>query len=147
MLEFNATFLVAMISFIVFMIIMNAILYKPIERIQAERDSIVAKNNDEAKITEEKAEALKTRQQSSLEKSKILAKNNFNKKVAGYKIQKESILKSAKDAAKRDLDVASAEIEGDEKEARVILAAQINNLASVVATKVLGFETKVEETE
>lgn len=147
MLEFNATFLVAMISFIVFMIMMNAILYKPIERIQAERDSIVSKNNDEAKITEEKAEALRAQQKSSLEKSRVLAKDNFNKKVAGYKIQKESILKSAKDAAKRDLDVASAEIEGDEKEAKVILSSQINNLASVVATKVLGFETKVEETE
>lgn len=147
MLEFNATFLVAMISFIVFMIIMNAILYKPIERIQAERDSIVAKNNDEASTTEEKVEALKAQQKSSLEKSKVLAKDNFNKKVAGYKIQKENILKAAKDSAKRDIDVASAEIEGDEKEARVILKSQINSLASVVATKVLGFETKVEETE
>ena len=34
MLEFNATFFVAMFSFIIFMIMMNAILYKPITRIE-----------------------------------------------------------------------------------------------------------------
>ena len=30
MLEFNATFFIAMVSFVVFMVIMNAILYKKI---------------------------------------------------------------------------------------------------------------------
>ena len=47
MFEFNATFLVAMISFVVFIIIMNAILYKPILSIIEERQAYIDKNNND----------------------------------------------------------------------------------------------------
>ena len=48
MLEFNATFFVAMFSFIIFMIMMNAILYKPITRIEEERENLISKNYKDA---------------------------------------------------------------------------------------------------
>ena len=48
-MEFNATFLIAAISFIVFVIIMNFIFYKPIEKIVNERENFVDDNYNEAK--------------------------------------------------------------------------------------------------
>ncbi len=144
MLEFNATFFVAMFSFIIFMMIMNSILYKPLARIQKERAEIIQKEKDAAKLTEEKTENLKQQQQANIEKSRLIAKDNFNKKVSEYKERKETILSTARDLAKKDLAIANAELEGDEREAKLLLKAQLNDLASAVASKVLGYETKVE---
>ena len=48
MFEFNATFIIAMASFIVFIIIMNAILYKPILSIIEKRQSYIDDNNNAA---------------------------------------------------------------------------------------------------
>ncbi len=144
MLEFNATFFVAMFSFIIFMIIMNAILYKPLARIQKERAEIIRNDNEAARITEEKTENLKQQQKANLEKSRIIAKDNFNRKISEYKERKEIILNTAKNIARKDLAVANAEIEGDEREAALLLKAQLNDLASAVASKVLGYETNVK---
>ena len=144
MLEFNATFFVAMFSFIIFMMIMNSILYKPLARIQKERAEIIQKEKDAAKLTEEKTENLKQQQQANIEKSRLIAKDNFNKKVSEYKERKETILSTARDLAKKDLAIANAKLEGDEREAKLLLKAQLNDLASAVASKVLGYETKVE---
>lgn len=145
MLEFNATFFVAMFSFIIFMLIMNSILYKPIARIQKERAEIIQNENEATKITQEKTENLKHQQEANIEKSKAIARDNFNKKVSEFKERKETILSTAKDLAKKDLAIANAKLEGDEREARLILKSEVNELASMVASKVLGYETKVED--
>ena len=57
-MEFNATFLVTAISFIVFCIIMNAIFYKPLEKIVAERKKFIDNTNEEAKHNREKSASI-----------------------------------------------------------------------------------------
>ena len=54
-MEFNATFLVSAISFIVFTILMNKILYAPLEKIVEERENFISGNYSDAKNAEEKA--------------------------------------------------------------------------------------------
>ena len=49
MLEFNATFIVAMLSFIVFITIMNAIFYKPILSVIEKRKDFIDSNYIDAK--------------------------------------------------------------------------------------------------
>ena len=60
-MEFNATFLIAAISFVVFTIIMNAIFYKPLQKIVDERQKFTEDTNAEAKANkhEQKKEKLK----------------------------------------------------------------------------------------
>ena len=48
MLEFNATFFVAMFSFIIFMLMMNSILYKPLSKIVEQREGIINGNYSDA---------------------------------------------------------------------------------------------------
>ena len=145
MLEFNATFFVAMFSFIIFMIMMNSILYKPLSKIVADREELISKNYSDAQITTEKNESLKSQQELHIEKSKSLARDGFNKKVSAYKAQKETILENAKALAKKDLAIAQAELEGDEREAKLLLKAQMTELANMVASKVLGYQTEIKE--
>jgi len=147
MLEFNATFFVAMFSFIIFMMIMNSILYKPLTKIEEQREELISKNYADAKLTNEKNEDLKKQHESSLEKSRTLARENFNKKISVYKTKKETIIENAKNLAKKDLAISNAELEGDEREAKLLLRAKILELANAAASKVLGYQTAIGEVD
>ena len=57
-MEFNATFIAALVSFIVFIIIMNWILYKPISDIVEKRKKFIDENNNEAKNNSEKSKVI-----------------------------------------------------------------------------------------
>lgn len=145
MLEFNATFIVAMISFIIFMIIMNAILYKPIERIQKKRADIISADNEAAKSAQEKTENLKEEHKKVIEDSKYNARKRYNDKINAYKIERNTIIDNAKASTKKNLETKLSELEDDSNQARKILDLKINEFASAIASKVLGFETRVEE--
>ena len=54
-------------------------------------------------------------------------------------------METSKNMAKKDLAIANAELEGDEREARLILKPQIIEFANTIASKVLGYETKMED--
>ena len=57
MIEFNATLIVAILSFVVFMVIMNAIFYRPILNIIRKREDYIDTNyKDEKDITKKAKE-------------------------------------------------------------------------------------------
>ena len=78
MIEFNATFLVAMISFVVFMFIMNAIFYRPILSIMRNREEYVSSNNSQAQNMHKKADGLVEEKEQAI----IEAKNEGRIKLA-----------------------------------------------------------------
>ena len=57
-MEFNATFLITIISFITFTILMNAILYRPLERIVDERKELIEKNYSDGESAKLEAKSL-----------------------------------------------------------------------------------------
>ena len=98
MLEFNATFLVSMISFIVFIIIMNAIFYKPIFKVINEREKYINDRYDDAKNSKDKAQKLLD------EKDKRLNETLFEaKKIVSDRVnQANEEAKTKTDNAKTD---------------------------------------------
>ena len=58
MLEFNATLLIAMLSFIIFMCIMNLVLYKPMREIVEKREQLLADNANTVNSNHKKIEEL-----------------------------------------------------------------------------------------
>ena len=57
-MEFNATFIVSAISFIIFVVLMNIILYAPLQKVVEERKKTVDNNYNEANANSEKSTAL-----------------------------------------------------------------------------------------
>ena len=66
MLEFNATFIVAIISFAVFIVIMNAIFYRPILEIIKKRDDYINSNYFDTEKNESETKYQKTNYSNSL---------------------------------------------------------------------------------
>ena len=60
-MEFNATFLATIISFVLFVILMNKILYAPILSIMEERKAFIDGNYKSAKENDEKVAELKAK--------------------------------------------------------------------------------------
>ena len=143
MLEFNATFFIAMFSFVVFMIIMNAILYKPLERIVKERQDLIDKNHQKAQTAKEKYDVLKQWQESTMMKAKKEASKTYQKILNEYKTQKETMLEFNKNLSKKEIEVASAELDGQVIEARYELKPEVKTLANIISSKVLGYETNI----
>ena len=143
MLEFNATFFIAMFSFVVFMIIMNAILYKPLERIVKERQDLIDKNHQKAQTAKEKYDVLKQWQESTMIKAQKEASKIYQKILNEYKTQKEKMLEFNKNLSKKEIEVASAELDGQVIEARYELKPEVKTLANIISSKVLGYETNI----
>ncbi len=143
MLEFNATFFIAMVSFVVFMVIMNAILYNPLERIVKERQDLIDKNHQKAQTAKEKYDVLKQWQESSMAKAQKEAGKTYQRILNEYKAQKETMLELNKNLSRKEIAVAAAELDGQVVEAKYELKPEVKTLASIISSKILGYETKI----
>ncbi len=143
MLEFNATFFIAMVSFVVFMVIMNAILYKPLERIVKERQDLIDKNHQKAQTAKEKYDVLKQWQESSMAKAQKEAGKTYQRILNEYKAQKETMLELNKNLSRKEIAVVAAELDGQVVEAKYELKPEVKTLASIISSKILGYETKI----
>ncbi|MBQ3819703.1 F0F1 ATP synthase subunit B [bacterium] len=144
-MEFNATFFVSAISFIVFTLIMNKIFYKPLAKIMEERQKFIDAAVSDAKYSNDKAdEILKDRDEklnSSLVKSRqIIADmtNSANKNA-------DNIIKDAKSNAQKTISDKKSDLQMQADELDKNLEPEIIKLANVISDKLLGFEVKAGE--
>lgn len=103
MIEFNATFLVAMISFVVFMFIMNAIFYQPILNIIKKREQYVSSNYQEAKNINLQAEECKNEHDTKLINAKEQSRHQISISVDIAKKEAFDKTQEAKENAKNEI--------------------------------------------
>lgn len=137
-MEFNATFIVAAISFIVFTIIMNAIFYKPLQKIVSEREKFIDETNKEAKLHREKSEAILRDKERKVEKTKNDAKKIIVDKADEVKAKKAALAAEAQQKAVQVIGTAKDELQKSQNEAQAVLSAESKNLALDISSKILG---------
>lgn len=138
MFEFNATLIVAMISFVVFMFIMNAIFYRPILNIIRKREEFVAKNYATAKEMANKADELNNEYETKLNEAKAISRNNIAKEMeSAQKVYSEKA-KNAKDKAKIQIQNNKEIIEAEKIRLYEKLDSEtIENISSEILKKVM----------
>ena len=143
-MEFNATFLVTIISFLVFVFLMNKILYEPINKIVAERQDFVDGNLRSADENHKKAEAISTQKDEKLKDARSEAKNKYADAVNGFKAQKDSIVTAAKQDTDNELSQEYANLNNLSNEAKAALKGRMNELANDISEKILGYRSEVQ---
>ena len=142
-MEFNATFLISAISFILFTLLMNKIFYKPMGKIMNERENFINDNLNDAKISNDKAEFLLKDKDEKLAKSLIEARAIVSKELDATNKQSAQITAQAKQKAKDEVDLAkqnlSCEVEGFEDE----LNSKINELSEFLKNKIINSTEKL----
>ena len=134
-MEFNGTFLISAISFIVFVFIMNLIFYKPIEKIVNERKSLIDDNFDEAQKNNLNAEKLINERDKKVFEANSKGKNIMDEKTNEAKNTKANlILKAHNDASKKSHN-NQEELKTACKTTKDELNQQVENLAKAIEEK------------
>lgn len=146
MIEFNATFLVAMLSFVVFIMIMNAIFYRPILNIMRKRDEYINSNYDEAKELSEQAEKLDIKKAETIQQTQNECRTEIknvvenaqglaSKKVQDARTEVKNEIQLKKDSLVRE----SEALEG------VLKSSVVTDLASSITSKFMSKDLAVNK--
>lgn len=146
-MEFNGTFIVAFISFVVFTVVMNLILYKPINDIVLKRKEIVDANYKKAEENSvKKDEILQDREEKLLQASEE-AKKLVATKTLEVNNQKDEITSKAKNEAQKNIDAYNLYYKNATSEAKDFLRTEVVTLAQTISDKFLGKDEKINVDE
>jgi F-type H+-transporting ATPase subunit b len=117
---------------------MNAIFYKPLQKVVLERQKFIDDTNEEAKNHREKSEAILKDKERKLEKTRHEAKKIILDKSDEVKTQKTNLASEAHQKANSEIDSAKTDLHKSKDEAQVALSEDAKNLAQQIAAKILG---------
>lgn len=148
MFEFNATFIVAMLSFAVFIIVMNTIFYRPILEIIRKRENYINSNYEDSKRFNADAEEFKTTHAAKIESTQEKCRHEFKKAVEKAQNKATDKIKMAKENSRFEILQNKEKIMQEEAKLKQDVKHNVvKDLASSIASKILGFETKIENTD
>lgn len=147
MFEFNATFLIAMISFVVFIIIMNAILYKPILSIINKRENYIDENLNAAKNSKEKAQEILAEKETKLAESSLQARQIVSGRVQQENDKAKRLTEEAKTKTQKNIASAKENLHNEEIQTANSLSGNVRELAESISEKILGEKTSIENVD
>ncbi len=147
MFEFNATFLIAMISFVVFIIIMNTILYKPILSIINKRENYIDENLNAAKNSKEKAQGILNDKEAKLTETNIKSKQIVSERVQQENDKAKKLTEEAKATTQKNIASIKENLHNEEIQTTNALSENIKLLAESISEKVLGEKTSIDNVD
>ena len=137
-MEFNATFLVSAISFLVFVFIMNMIFYAPLTDIIEKREKLVDDTLNEAKNSRDKASSILTERENKLTKARDDSKKIISSSVEKANADSKEMILKAKDDSTNEINSKKADLAAQNSDVQSRLSDTVNELANVITTKILG---------
>lgn len=144
-MEFNATFILSLISFILFVCIMNQILYKPISDIVQKRKDYINDNYKTAKDNQDKSETILKERDDKLTDAKNKIRDKSLKEKADANLKKNDLILKAKDETNKKLSENKDVLNNEKKEANVVLKGEIISLAQKISDKLLNEKEIIDE--
>ena len=139
MLQFNATFLIAMFSFVVFIIIMNAIFYKPVLSIMKKREDYILNNSKNAKEFSEKATELDKDKEDQILSTQQDCRQDVKTQIEQTKKSANEKISDARKNAQVELKSLKENLHNSANEvSKVVNDNILNDLASTISDKLIG---------
>lgn len=143
MIEFNATFIVAMLSFVLFIMIMNAIFYKPVLNIMRKREEYINSNYQEAKEFSQRAEEFNTQRNEKIKETQAKCRIDIKNIVEAAQTDANSKTSEAREDAKAKIQAKKDALNVEEQNLKnTVKSTLVNDLASSITSKLLGQEVK-----
>lgn len=138
MLELDGTLIIAMISFIVFGFIMNAVLYKPIMQIIEERKAYLSSNSDAEKNAEKEACEYSEKREAELEQSRKEARKTVSDGSQKFKTKQSEEIRNFSEQQRSRVNAEKEQMNIEVKQAETELDRTAAELAQIIEDKVLG---------
>ncbi len=143
MLEFDATIFIAMISFAIFMILMNIVLYEPMRKIVEKRKSLLALNDDEIECNKSTTSSLIEEKDCKLNDARVDMRGIISDITDEAKKKKAEVINNANASAVQQLDNAKKDLDDEVKVVKSELKDDVINLAQSILGKVTGQEIAI----
>ncbi len=138
MLELNNWFFVQLVSFLVLVVLLNNILFKPLLRIFREREDHVKGSLDSVKIMGEENDNLLRQVEKKVSEARNQARIIFEElSKEGMEIQKQTLDAAQKDAAEINRKTRE-DLEATVKETREALRKDVEAFAGKIVEKMVG---------
>lgn len=137
MLFETSTFLASVINFIILLIVITRLLYKPVRNFLDERTNTIESQIESAKEQEATATELKERLEAELQQSKQQAKEYLNQAVKRSEEMHDEIIETAKQEASLIQKRTREELAREQEKTRQTLKNELAELAVNVASKVI----------
>ncbi len=137
-MEINATILVSTISFICFIFIMNAILYKPVMEIMAKRQSYIDDNKQDAAENHKKANILIEDKNTRVADAQRKSRDIVASKADAIKEEKSKIINDVKQNTSLYFDEQKQSLAVQKDELSHQMKGDVADLANRLTTKLMG---------
>lgn len=138
MISIDLALLFQFINFLVLMLILNILLYKPIRRIFAEREAEILEATEKAAAVDKDVREKMAQYELKLHETKALAQEEKNRVILKAREEEAEILEKARKEASATVKSVQKQVARETDEARAALRGQIQALSGEIAEKVLG---------
>lgn len=140
MISVDWTLGLQLVNFLILLFALNIILYKPLQKLLAERREAIDGSHQQAKDLESQIEAKILDYQQQIEAAKSLANAERSELKKTAVEQETSILTEARDIAGSKLQNIKTQVAKEATDAGELLKNEAESLAGQIATKILGRE-------
>ncbi len=140
LLEFDGTFIFALISFIIFVFLMNLILYKPVTKIISERQKFYDKNLSIVTSSKQKAQDTLKAKEDEIFGAKLEASNILKDMQIKTKADKEFALQNKKDEIQNKLSKNLDELHQNKQNVKDELKQEMETYVKLAVSKILDEE-------
>lgn len=137
-MEFNATLLAQIFHFVLLLIFLRVVAYKPVANILKSRQEFIANNVAAAEEERKQAEALRQQTLADLQKAREEAQAMIQQATKSGEAQAQQIIEAAKAEAQRIKENALQEIAREKEKAVAELRDQVATLSVLVAGKIIN---------
>ncbi len=138
MINIDVTLLIQMVNFLVFLFIMNIVLYRPVRRMIAKRDELVLTQKNEIEQANREAQQALQEFEQSLKNARIVGRQKVEEYKEQARAREKEILQQAYQEAAEQVARIREEIRREKERALVELRSQIEAFSLEVVQKILG---------
>lgn len=138
MIEINTTLVVQIIHFLLLVVILAKVAYKPIMQAMAERQAHISNTISAAEQQQAEAVAMKQEYQALLVQARVEAQAIIDKATKLGEKTREEIIRETKEETAKMLKLAQAEIAREQAKALADLRNEVATLSVMVAGKIIN---------
>jgi len=142
-LEFNATLLIQIFHFVLLLILLRLVAYKPVVNLLEERRRHIADNIAAAEKEREEAEKIRARYEEEMRQAREKAEEIIQRAGKAGEEQARQIVAEAKKEAASIKEDALAEIQREKEKALAELRDEVASLSVLVAEKIINEEIDI----
>ena len=143
MIELNGTSIVLAISFVIFVILLNFLFYKPLRKVMEERAKYIQDNKDDADTNNSKTQQLIQEKDAKISEAKKQSFEFLNEINLRTKEKLDIAINGAKKEFKEKTDKQIADLKNEKAEVLNSMKGEIAEISSEISSKILGKKTVI----